>query len=349
MVDFNQLSAGEKLFTVEKTLKEYVSGQDHAISFLARSFCDHLLALNNKEPVLLNKVPLIIGPTGSGKTYSAKTLASIFDIPFIDQDLTMVTSSGYQGFKLKDALDDLVVRSKNILVSQNKSVDNDQDLELAQYGIIILDELDKLAKKENHNGKDVSGEEVQNELLRFLEGGSYKLNDGRTFNTRNVYFVLTGAFENISKSKINNSFSESDFEDEPISEKSYFDITLQDIVDYGIVDQLAGRIGNIIPLNKLTKNDLKIIFRKSKDSLTDKTLLDVLDLQIKRYFPNVRLTTESVNYIVDKAYDLDKGARGLGNVTSNFYHVVCDYLHDNSGVVKISRDIINKAYERFLK
>tara|TARA_B100001057_G_scaffold102867_1_gene100174 strand:+ start:617 stop:1795 length:1179 start_codon:yes stop_codon:yes gene_type:complete len=289
------------------TIKEYLDadiiGQAEAKVQVAVSVFLHYKRLQN--PGILEKSNIcMIGPTGSGKTLIAKTVANYLDVPFYIADATTLTESGYVGDDVESILASLIEQSGG-------------DIERAERGIIFLDEVDKIARKSENVSitRDVSGEGVQQALLKIVEGTKVKVQMKRNrkhpqgesieIDTTNILFMCSGAFvglDNIQNKEKGMGFVHHDKAQEETS------VTQDHLVKYGLIPEFVGRIGNIIILKKLTVKELRDIILESNISpflqyrklfLTEDITLDVDD--------------KAVSMIAEKCHAQDIGARGIKN------------------------------------
>ena len=307
-----------KPMEIKTHLDQYVIGQDQAKKILSVAVYNHYKRLNQKiekDEVEIEKSNIVmVGETGTGKTLLAKTLAKILNVPFCICDATVLTEAGYVGEDVESILTRLLQAA-------------DYDVASAERGIVYIDEVDKIARKSDNPSitRDVSGEGVQQALLKILEGtmvnvppqGGRKHPDQKMIavNTSNILFIAGGAFDGIEKKIANRLRTQTvgykvDKEDDDIDlDNLYKYITPQDLKSFGLIPELIGRLPVITHLNPLDRETLLSILKEPKNSLIK---------QYKKLFEyeNVKLEIddEVLSFIVDKAMEFMLGARGLRSI-----------------------------------
>lgn len=306
---------------LKKYLDQYVVGQDEAKKVISVAVYNHykrLMQQRTDEDVIIEKSNIImVGETGTGKTYLARTLANILQVPFCIADATVLTEAGYVGEDVESIL-------TRLLQAAN------YDLETAERGIVYIDELDKIARKSDNPSitRDVSGEGVQQALLKLLEGtavnvppqGGRKHPDQKmiSVNTENILFICGGAFDGISRNIANrlNTRPLGFATNEDKGKKQNLDkenmlqfVTAQDLKSFGLIPELIGRLPVLTYLNPLSKDILKKILTEPKNALS-KQYIKLFEME----GVHLEFKPEAIDYIVDKAVEFKLGARGLRSI-----------------------------------
>ena len=341
VLDLKKIPAPHK---IKATLDEYVIGQEYAKKVMSVAVYNHYkrVATDTMDEIEIEKSNmLMIGPTGSGKTYLVKTLAKLLDVPLAIADATSLTEAGYIGDDIESVVSKLLAAADN-------------DVEKAEHGIIFIDEIDKIAKKKNTNQRDVSGEAVQQGMLKLLEGSDVEVPIGAnrkhamvpltTVNTRNILFICGGAFpdlENIIKERLNKQASigfyadlKDKYDNDPhILEK----VTVEDIRNFGMIPEFIGRLPIIFTLEGLSEDMLVKILKEPKNAILKQyQKLLALD-EVKLEFDEGAL-----HAIAAKAMEKDTGARALRAILEEYmldimYEIPKD---DSIGQVIITREYI---------
>ena len=329
---------------IKEMLDEYVIGQEQAKKVISVAVYNHYKRIfldKDKEGTRIEKSNiLMIGPTGSGKTYLVKTLAKLLNVPLAIADATSLTEAGYIGDDIESVISKLLLSAGN-------------DVERAECGIVFIDERDKIAKKKNTNTRDVSGESVQQELLKLLEGSKVEVPVGtnqknvlapmETVNTDNILFICGGAFpalDDIIKERLQKNTSvgfNSDLKDKYDNEADlYSKVTNEDIRKFGMIPEFIGRLPVVCTLSKLDKEAFKKILTEPKNAILKqyKRLLELDEVELV-------FDDDAMDYIAQQAMKKDTGARALRSIIEEF---MLDIMYEIPKDKNIGRVIITRDY-----
>lgn len=337
---------------IKASLDEFVIGQNHAKKVISVAVYNHYKRVVKRkdtehsfmEDVEIEKSNmLMIGPTGSGKTYLVKTLAKLLNVPLAITDATSLTEAGYIGDDVESVLSKLLAAADN-------------DVERAEKGIVFIDEIDKIAKKKSTNNRDVSGESVQQGLLKLLEGSEVEVPVGATsknamvplttINTKNILFICGGAFpelDKIIKARLNKQSSigfSADLKDKYDEDPNLLQkVAVDDLREFGMIPEFLGRLPVVYSLESLTKDMLTKILIEPKNAILKQykklLALDEVDLNFDQ---------SALEAIAEMAMEKKTGARALRAIIEEFmldimYEIPKD---DSIGRVTITRDYIEK-------
>ena len=340
VLDLKKIPAPHK---IKATLDEYVIGQEHAKKVMSVAVYNHYkrVATDTMDDIAIEKSNmLMIGPTGCGKTYLVKTLAKLLDVPLAIADATSLTEAGYIGDDIESVVSKLLAAADN-------------DVEKAEHGIIFIDEIDKIAKKKNTNQRDVSGEAVQQGMLKLLEGADVEVPIGAnsknamvpltTVNTRNILFICGGAFpdiEDIIKERLNKQASigfYADLKDKYDNDPHLLEkVTVEDLRNFGMIPEFLGRLPIIFTLNGLDEDMMvKILSEPRNAILKQYQKLLALD-EVKLEFDDGAL-----HAIAAKAMEKDTGARALRAILEEY---MLDIMYEIPEDDSIGEVIITKEY-----
>ena len=329
---------------IKHMLDEYVVGQDYAKKVMSVAVYNHYkrVAAGDQADVEIEKSNmLMIGPTGSGKTYLVKTLARLLQVPLAIADATSLTEAGYIGDDIESVVSKLLAAADN-------------DVERAEHGIIFIDEIDKIAKKKETRSRDVSGESVQQGMLKLLEGSDVEVPVGATsknamvpqvtVSTKNILFICGGAFpelDEIIKERLNQQSSigfAADLKDKYDEDPNLLQqVTLEDLRNFGMIPEFLGRLPIIFSLENLTKDMLVKIMKEPRNAIL-KQYEKLLELdEVKLEFAD-----DALEAIAQKAMEKKTGARALRSILEDYmldimYEIPKD---DNIGRVTITEDYI---------
>ncbi len=329
---------------IKAKLDEYVVGQEKAKKIISVAVYNHYkrVATNTMDEIEIEKSNiLMLGPTGCGKTYLVKTLAKLLDVPLAIADATSLTEAGYIGDDIESVISKLLAAADN-------------DVEKAERGIVFIDEIDKIAKKKSTSSRDVSGESVQQGLLKLLEGAEVEVPVGAnsknamvpltTVNTRNILFICGGAFpdlDEIIKQRLRKQASigfQAELKDKFDKDKNILSkVTIEDIKKFGMIPEFVGRLPILCTLEGLDKEKMVQILKEPKNAIL-KQYQKLLELdEVKLEFNQGALEA-----IAKKALEKETGARALRAIIEEFmldimYEIPKD---DNIGKVTITREYI---------
>ncbi|MCD8300650.1 MAG: ATP-dependent Clp protease ATP-binding subunit ClpX, partial [Clostridiales bacterium] len=342
-IDIKKMPAPHR---IKASLDEYVIGQDHAKKVMSVAVYNHYKRVSQSKNLVDDGVEieksnmLMVGPTGCGKTYLVKTLARLLNVPLAVADATSLTEAGYIGDDVESVVSKLLAAADN-------------DVEKAEHGIIFIDEIDKLAKKKNATQRDVSGESVQQGLLRLLEGSEVEVPVGAmnknamvpmtTVDTSNILFICGGAFpglEDIIKERLNEHAAigfRADLKDKYDDEENIFRyVTTEDLRKFGMIPEFIGRLPILFSLDALSEDMLVQILRKPKNAIIKQyqklLAMDEVDLEFEE---------DALRSIAQKAKEKKIGARALRSILED---LMLDIMYEIPKDDNIGRVTITRAY-----
>jgi ATP-dependent Clp protease ATP-binding subunit ClpX len=328
---------------IKEELDKYVIGQEHAKKVISVAAYNHYkrVKTGTMDEIEIEKSNiLLLGPTGSGKTYIVRTLAELLDVPLAITDATSLTEAGYIGDDIESVISKLLAEADN-------------DVEKTEKGIVFIDEIDKIAKKRNFNSRDVSGESVQQGMLKLLEGADVEVPVGAnsknamvpltTINTRNILFICGGAFPDLEQivrerlmKKASIGFS-AEIKGKYDNDKNILDhVTTEDLRKFGMIPEFLGRLPIVCALQGLDEDMLVKILKEPKNAILKQyQKLLALD-EVKLEFED-----DALHAIAKKALEKDTGARALRSIIEDF---MLDIMYEIPKDVNIGTVTITKEY-----
>ena len=334
-----------KPIEIKSHLDDYVVGQDHAKKIISVAVYNHYkrisqISLDDNDIEIEKSNIIMVGKTGTGKTLLAKSVAKLLNVPFCIADATVLTEAGYVGEDVESILSRLLHAA-------------DYDVDKAKIGIVFIDEIDKIARKKDNPSitRDVSGEGVQQAMLKLLEGtvvnvppqGGRKHPDQKmiALDTKNILFISGGAFDGVEKhiaSRLNTRAIgyKTNKENQYNKENILQHVAPQDLKSFGLIPELIGRMPVVTHLNPLDKNALKLILTQPKNALT-KQYIKLFEIDgIKLSFDK-----KAIDLIVEKALEYELGARGLRSICES---VMLDAMYELPSQKTKKELIISSAY-----
>ncbi len=340
LLEMSQVPSPHK---IKASLDEYVIGQEHAKKVMSVAVYNHYkrVASDTKDGIELEKSNmLMIGPTGSGKTYLVKTLSKLLDVPLAIADATSLTEAGYIGDDIESVCSKLLAAADN-------------DVDKAEHGIVFIDEIDKIAKKRNTNHRDVSGEAVQQGLLKLLEGSEIEVPVGANsknamvpmvkMNTGNILFICGGAFPDLDliiKERLNKQAAigfYADLKDKYDNDPTLLEkVAVEDLRRFGMIPEFLGRLPVIFTLSGLDEDMLVRILKEPRSAIIRQyqKLLAMDRVQLE-------FEDEALHVIARKALEKDTGARALRAILEEY---MLDIMYEIPKDPSIGRVIITRSY-----
>ena len=347
----------KKPYIIHKELDEYIIGQDGAKIALSVAIYNHYKRVavnNNSNTDLIEKSNIMmIGPSGSGKTYISKKLAQIMDVPIVISDATSLTQTGYIGNDVESMLTQLYIESG-------------KDINKTQRGIIFIDEIDKIAKKVDKAGKDSTGEGVQQNLLKILEGTKVQVPPEFVKNaqaqqlieidTTNILFIMSGVFEGLSdiikdRSEVKTIGFNTNKEvlDDKTEQQWIEELNTSDLIEYGFLQEFLGRVPVTVTLDSLSKNDLVHILTNTKNNIIEQ-YRGLFNVENK----SLQITDEAIEEIAEMAINTNVGARGLRKIVEKVLTPFMYNIEKYTDIV-IDKDIVlctntmnSKEYTKYI-
>jgi ATP-dependent Clp protease ATP-binding subunit ClpX len=340
VLDIKKIPAPHK---IKEQLDNYVVGQEQAKKVISVAVYNHYkrVATDTMDEIEIEKSNiLMIGPTGCGKTYLVKTLARLLDVPLAIADATSLTEAGYIGDDIESVISKLLAAADN-------------DVEKAEHGIVFIDEIDKIAKKKNTNQRDVSGESVQQGMLKLLEGSEVEVPVGAnsknamvpltTIDTKNILFICGGAFpglEDVIKERLNKQAAIgfcADLKDKYDNDDNILSkVTVEDVRKFGMIPEFLGRLPVLLALDSLTEDMLAQILTEPKNAIIKQyqklLALDEVSLSFE---------DEAIQAIAKKAKEKNTGARALRAIIEEF---MLDIMYEIPKDDTIGKVIITREY-----
>ena len=340
VLDIHSIPAPHK---IKASQDEYVVGQEHAKKVMSVAVYNHykrVMSDTNDGVEIEKSNMLMVGPTGSGKTYLVKTLARLLDVPLAITDATSLTEAGYIGDDIESVVSKLLAAADN-------------DVERAEHGIIFIDEIDKIAKKRNANQRDVSGESVQQGMLKLLEGAEVEVPVGAssknamvpmtTVDTKNILFSCGGEFpdlDEIIKERLNKAASigfQADLKDKYDKDENLLtQVTVEDVRKFGMIPEFLGRLPILFSLEALTEDMLVKILAEPKNAIVKQYQKLLAMDEVKLEFED-----EALHAIAKKAKEKKVGARALRAILEEF---MLDIMYEIPKDDSIGQVTITQAY-----